>query len=62
MNNWLQKNDYTYKKGAQQLQLSPIHKKLKVKLILLWIQKNIPWESTVFTDEKRFSLDGLDNC
>jgi len=61
LNNWLLRHDYTYKKGAQKLQLSANHRKLRVQLISSWIHQNISWESTVFTDEKRFSLDGPDN-
>lgn len=61
LNNWLQKHDYKYKKGVQKLQLTANHRKLRVQLISSWIHKNIPWENTVFTDEKRFSLDGPDN-
>lgn len=61
LNNWLRKNEYKYKKGAQKLQLTSSHRKLRIELISSWIHKNIPWESSVFTDEKRFSLDGPDN-
>jgi len=61
LNNWLLKHDYVYKKGAQRLHLSPNHRKVRVRIISSWIHKNIPWESTVFTDEKRFTLDGPDN-
>ena len=61
LNNWLLKKDYEYKKGVQKLQLTPKNKKLRVEVLSSWIHKNIPWENTVFTDEKRFSLDGPDN-
>ena len=60
-NNWLAKNKYKYQKEVQKLQLTPTHKTVRVKLISSWIHKSIPWESAVFTDEKRFTLDGTDN-
>ena len=60
-NNWLAKNEYIYQKGVQKRQLTSGHKALKVKLISTWIHKSIALESTVFTDEKRFTLDSPDN-
>ena len=60
-NNLLAKNEYKYQKGPQKLQLTPGYKALRIKLISTWIHKSIPWGSTVFTNEKRFRLDGPDN-
>jgi len=61
LNNWLSKNDFTYKKGVQNVELTTKHRKLRVQLISSWIHDNIPWEKAVFTDEKRFTVDGPDN-
>ena len=61
-NNWLAKNEYEYqKREKKKLPLTPGYKALRVKLTSSWIHISIPWESTVFTDEKRFTLDGPDN-
>lgn len=61
LNNWLLHKDYLYRKEAQKIQLTKIHKEKRIKLVSSWIHKKIEWENCVFTDEKRFSLDGPDN-
>lgn len=61
MNNWLLRNKYKYQKQVQEIKLSQKHKNERISKISSWIEENIVWENTVFTDEKRFSLDGPDN-
>lgn len=61
MNNFLLRHEYKYSKQVQNIQLSSKHKKARIEKISSWIHKNINWDNTVFTDEKRFSLDGPDN-
>ena len=61
LTNWLSKHEFNYKKGAQNMQLSAAHWKIRMEVISTWIHKNIPWEKAVFTDEKRFTLDEPDN-
>ena len=61
MNYWLQRENYKYTKVSQRLSLSNKDKNVRVKRICEWIKNNIEWENTVFSDEKRFTLDGSDN-
>ena len=35
-----------------------MHKENRIGIIKGWITENHPWEKTVLSDEKRFSLDG----
>jgi len=50
----LLKMDYKYGKASNQIILSKKHKQQRMDVIS-------PWENTVFSDEKRFFLDGPDN-
>ena len=41
--------------------LSQKHKSERILKISALISQNIAWENKIFVDEKRFSLDDLDN-
>jgi len=56
----LSKMCFTYKKAKSQLVLSKYHKQKRLDIVSQWIADNHNWEKTVFSDEKRFSLDGSD--
>ena len=60
-NNWMVKHDYHYKKVVQKVNLSNKHKLGRINSASEWLEKNIDFENVVFSDEKRFSLNRLDN-
>lgn len=61
LNNWMLMNDMRYRKAAQKIMLSNKHKLERIRLVSQWIGQNIDWNTAIFMDEKRFSLDGPDN-
>jgi len=52
---------YKYQKIKAEISLSRKQKNDRIDHISRWISENHSWETTIFTDEKRFTLDGPDN-
>lgn len=57
----LRKLDFKYRKAKSQIVLTTKHKKERMAIITKWVTENHNWETTVFSDEKRFSMDGPDD-
>jgi len=50
-----------YKRSKNQIVLSQSHKDRRVAMCSKWIIEDHNWNVTIFSDEKRFSMDGPDN-
>lgn len=52
---------FRYKKIPKEIHLSKKHKICRLKFAEDMIRKQVDWKTVIFSDEKRFNLDGPDN-
>lgn len=57
----MKRSGMRYKKIQSMIYLSQKHKEGRLLKVSTWVSENHVWEKTVFSDEKRFSLDGPDD-
>ena len=50
-----------YKKIPQKIDLSDDHKRQRIEIVKQWIFDGIQIKNLIFTDQKKFNLDGPDN-
>ena len=58
---YLSKIGMKYTNVRKEIFLTKIHKQKRVDIVKNWLTENHNWDITIFSDEKRFTLDGSDN-
>ena len=53
--------EYYYDKCSQTIFFTAHHKRERIKICKQWLKDRVNWNEVVFTDQKRFNLDGQDN-
>lgn len=51
----------SYKEASKEIKLTSTQKKERVRLATYWLDETWPWHRVVWSDEKRFNLDGPDS-
>ena len=58
---YLKTSGYNYMNSKKEIILKNCHKQARVEICKNWLIEGVPGKNIVFTDEKRFLLDGPDN-
>lgn len=57
----LTRGGFRHKTAKQDIELTAQHKKNRVQFAEKMVSESHPWDRTVFSDEKKFNMDGPDN-